>query len=439
MPKARHERRPKLAAQGGFYCSEEVDVRPSAWHKPRVINVKRMRALDAVLGNAACSFFALLKNVGLSRAPREGVVRHVVVMKFFGLGSIVVASPALRALRKEYPDATLHFVSFQSNKGVLELLGQCDEHHYIDPSNLVSFARSTLSVAHTLWKADCDLMVDLEFFAKFPLVLGALAGIRRKAGFYLTAESWRRGLLDVHGWYNHYFHVKDIYLSLVYQLSHDDAYYVGFDAWRAEFEYPVIDAGAEAQAAVQQILDARGIRAGTPLVLLNANTSPDLAPEARKWPLERYAELADRLAAEVPGCTVALVGAKSESSYVDEIVGYAKSEKVMSLAGAFNLRELLALFERSALFVSNDSGPMHLACLGRVPTVGLFFADSPTLFAPLGAKKSYVAPSLYSLPLFTVYNGKDVLIGKPTDEIKNTLARAVSVDEVMNKVREVLA
>jgi len=66
----------------------------------------------------------------------------------------------------------------------------------------------------------------------------------------------------------------------------------------------------------------------------------------------------------------------------------------------------------SRLVVSNDSGPMHLACLVDAPIIGLFFADSPTLFAPLGSRVRSVAPPLYSIPLFSVYNGKDVAVGQ---------------------------
>ena len=47
-------------------------------------------------------------------------------------------------------------------------------------------------------------------------VLGSLAGIPQKAGFYLTLENWRRELLDFPGLYNSYFHTSDIFLSLVY-------------------------------------------------------------------------------------------------------------------------------------------------------------------------------------------------------------------------------
>ena len=94
---------------------------------------------------------------------------------------------------------------------------------------------------------------------------------------------------------------------------------------------------------------------------------------------------------------------------------------------------------RGRLLVSNDSGPMHMTCLVDAPVVGLFFADTPTLFAPLGTRVRCVAPPLYSIPLFSVYNGKDVAVGKPSSEVGNAAACAVSLDTVMTQVRELLA
>src|SRR5271170_630772 len=110
------------------------------------------------------------------------------------MGSIIVATKSLAALRDHYPHAKIHFVTFASNKTVLDILGVTDENHYVDPSTAQSFIASTLRVARALRRAKCELVLDLEFFAKFPLVLGSLAGIPKKAGFYLTGEPWRREL-----------------------------------------------------------------------------------------------------------------------------------------------------------------------------------------------------------------------------------------------------
>ncbi len=397
-----------------------------------------MRRLDRVLGDAACSVLATahkLRKPFIDTRP----IKKIVVMKFFGMGSIIVASRSLAALRDRFPGAEIHFVTFKSNKAILDILNMTDANHYVDPSTPQAFVKSTLGVARDLRKARCDLVLDLEFFAKFPLVLGSLAGIPQKAGFYLTSESWRRELLDVSGFYNSYFHTSDIFLSLVYLLATQDHYYLDFNEFSAQYKYPRIDVSELERAALRNKLAGMGIKPTEPLFVINANTSPDLAPEARKWPKERYAQVADELIAHTPNARVCFIGAPNERPYVQSVADLVKSPRAHVLAGDLSLRELLVLFAESKLVVSNDSGPMHLACLVDAPVIGLFFADSPTLFAPLGTNTRCVAPPLYSIPLFSVYNGKDVAVGKPSHEVGNAAACSVPVETVMEHARDLLA
>lgn len=397
-----------------------------------------MRRLDRVLGDAACSALATAHRIARPFvAPRP--IKKIAVMKFFGMGSIVVASRSLAALRERYPGAEIHFVSFKSNQTILEILGMTDHNHYVDPSTPQAFVASTLAVAAALRRARCDLALDLEFFAKFPLVLASLAGIPQKAGFYLTSESWRRELLDIPGFYNSYFHTSDIFLSLVYLCVTGDHYYLDFNAWSAAYSYPRIEPSAIERAQLRAKLAGHGIGRGDPLFVINANTSPDLAPEARKWPKQRYAELADELVAHTSNARVCFIGAPNERDYVRSVAELCRTPRRHVVAGELSLRELLVLFAESRLVVSNDSGPMHLACLVDAPIVGLFFADSPTLFAPLGSRVRCVAPALYSIPLFSVYNGKDVAVGKPSKEVGNAAACTVTLDTVMASARELLA
>lgn len=402
------------------------------------MNVELMRRLDRILGDAACSVLATahrLRKPFVTKRP----IKKIVVMKFFGMGSIIVASRSLAALRDRFPDAEIHFVTFKANKGILDILGMTDANHYVDPSTPQAFTRTTLSVARALRTAKCDLVLDLEFFAKFPLVLGSLAGIPQKAGFYLTSESWRRELLDHTGFYNSYFHTSDIFLSLVYLIATGDHYYTGFNEFSEQYKYPQIQINELERAALRNKLAGFGIKPTDPLYVINANTSPDLAPEARKWPKERYAQVADELVAMTPNARVLFVGAPDERAYVTSVADCAKTPRKHVLAGDLSLRELLVLFAESKLVVTNDSGPMHLACLVDAPIIGLFFGDSPTLFAPIGTRVRSIAPQLYSIPLFSVYNGKDVAVGKPSSEIGNAAACTVPVEAVMTQARELLA
>jgi ADP-heptose:LPS heptosyltransferase len=413
---------------------DPVDV---PWHQSPV-NVELMRRIDYIVGNLACSVLAGAKRVQQPFARPRTEIRKIVVMKFFGIGSIVVASPSLVALRDLYPGAEIHFVTFKGNRDLLELLNLTDRNYFIDTSTPAAFVRTTLATIRALRREDCDLAIDLEFFAKFPLVLASLADIPNKAGFYLTSESWRRTLLDVMGSYNHYHHTKDIFLSLPYLLTTRDYYFLRFKEFAAKYTYPRLSPSQVERAAMRKKLGKR-VPSGAPLFVVNANTSVDLAPEARKWPEERYAEMVSELLREHPDARVAFIGVKSEAEYVERIVAKVKDPRAFSTAGELSLRELMALFAEAALVVSNDSGPMHLACLVDAPTVGLFFADSPTLFAPLGSNVRAVAPDLYSIPLFTVYNGKDVAAGRASAEVTNAAACTVSVEEVMTEVRAVLA
>jgi ADP-heptose:LPS heptosyltransferase len=403
-----------------------------------MFDVKLMRWIDNQVGNLACNLLAATKTATARFRTQPTEYKKIVVMKFFGIGSVVVGAPSLMALRDAYPNAEIHFVSFSSNREILEILDLTDKNWFVDNSSAKKFAASTVQLMRDLRAENFDLVIDFEFFAKFPLVLAGIAGISKSAGFYLTQEPWRRTLLDVSGSYNHYYHTKDIFLSLVYLLATGDLYYLDFKEFKERYQYPRITVAPETRAHVAKLLEARG-RGSRRVVLINPNTSPDLAPDVRKWPEERYAELAKNILTEHPDTFVAFIGAKSERTYVERIAGMVKDPRAISLAGELSLKQLLAAFEACDLFVTNDSGPMHLACLVDAPVVGLFFADTPTIFAPLGSRVTSVAPELYSLPLFTVYNGKDVVAGRPVDTIQNTIARAVPVERVMTEVRSLLS
>jgi len=398
-----------------------------------MLDVRLMRWVDQLVGTALCSGLAVSKQVTAPLRTSSRPIRKIAVMKFFGLGSIVVASPSLQALRETYPGAEIIFLTFKANKEVLEILGLCDRVILIDNSSLPAFARSTMAAIAELRREGIDLAIDYEFFAKYPLALASLAGIPKKAGFCLTLEPWRTSLLDFHGYYNHYYHTRDIMLSLVYLLATGDKYYLDFEAWRTRYAYPTVAPADTDVQRVRELLAAKGFKAGQRLVLLNPNVAAELAPNTKRWPEARYGELATAICREYPDAFVAFIGAKSEFDYVTRIATTCRSNRVVSTAGELSLRELLALLSIAQLFVTNDSGPMHLACLVGTPIVGLFFAETPTLFAPIGEHVATVAPNLYSLPMFSVYTGKN------TVNLENMPARAVLVEEAMAQVRKMIA
>src|SRR5207344_681827 len=109
------------------------------------MDVELMRRLDRVLGDAACSALATAHRI---RKPFVAArpIKKIAVMKFFGMGSIIVATRSLSALRDRYPGAEIHFVTFKSNQAILDILGMTDRDHYVDPATPQTFVKTTLQV-----------------------------------------------------------------------------------------------------------------------------------------------------------------------------------------------------------------------------------------------------------------------------------------------------
>ena len=110
---------------------------------------------------------------------------------------------------------------------------------------------------------------------------------------------------------------------------------------------------------------------------------PAARGETKRWPAERFAQVADQLASSA-GARIVLVAAREQMAHVDEVARHLRGCAI-NLAGASSLLELAALLKRASLVISNDSGPMHLAAALDTPVIGLFGPTDPRRVGPYGA------------------------------------------------------
>ena len=131
-----------------------------------------------------------------------------------------------------------------------------------------------------------------------------------------------------------------------------------------------------------------------------ARTVPELGPAesfacvhagaqlpSRRWPLERFAAVADKLAAS--GLRIVLTGAAAERSLVAELRRLMRAETV-DLAGRTDLFALGALLERARLLISNDTGVLHVAAALGTPSVSVSSGAEVPRWAPLNASRHHV-------------------------------------------------
>lgn len=124
-------------------------------------------------------------------------------------------------------------------------------------------------------------------------------------------------------------------------------------------------------------LRALGAEEGRPLVILNPGAA--FGP-TKRWPAERFTALAGLLRSAV-GARIVLTGSAEEAPLTAEIAA-GLEEPPIDLAGRTSLRGLLAIMAEASLFVTNDTGPMHMANALRVPVVAVFGPTEPRATAP---------------------------------------------------------
>ena len=145
----------------------------------------------------------------------------------------------------------------------------------------------------------------------------------------------------------------------------------------------------EAEQRVVEVLHSAGLDAAKPLAIVH----PGSGGSAREWSAENFGKLAARLTAG-NRLQVVATGSASEGSLV-ELVVQSSGRSTVSLAGAFSTKELAALIRMSKLFVSNSTGPLHVAAAVGTPVVGLYPQHTPMharRWGPLSTKSIVFTP-----------------------------------------------
>jgi len=121
---------------------------------------------------------------------------------------------------------------------------------------------------------------------------------------------------------------------------------------------------------------------------------------AKCWPPAFFAAVLDAVAQARPDLRIWLLGTRDEQAAAAAVTAACRTARPLDCTGRTGLGELLALLGRSAVLLTNDSGPMHLAAAAGVPTVALFGPTDPDLTGPYGAGHTVLRGSCPQAPCF---------------------------------------
>ncbi|MCB4792457.1 MAG: glycosyltransferase family 9 protein [Elusimicrobia bacterium] len=386
------------------------------------MNYNLMRSIDAVVGVFVCSFitvFDKLLSLFWKKQGKPDKINKIVVMKFWGMGSIIMASPALRALRDGYKDARITFLTLSRNREICQLLNLFEEVVTVRLDNgIMIFLKDLLSVLVCLRKERFDLLLDFEFFTRFSSILTYLVNAKVSVGFN-TWEVWRGNFHTVKVPFNRYWHLTDNFnnmLSLIgVRVNSNDL--------------PPLALSDDDRKIVERLLSEKW-RSYERLIAVNVNNDP-MAYE-RRWPKKNYQEIINKLI-EKHGAKIVMIGSSKEAGYVADIAaGIVKKENLLNLAGKTSLGQLACLFEKAMFLLTNDSGPMHLAVAVKLRTVSFFGPETPSLCGPLGKGDIVFFKNIDCSPCMNVHSSKRIICSKQSAECMDK----ITVEDVLKKIEE---
>jgi ADP-heptose:LPS heptosyltransferase len=325
-------------------------------------------------------------------------VQRILVIKFLGMGSILLATPLLKRLAMAYPDARITFLTLESNAELVRRLDWVDDIVVVPRGRLLKLLLSVPGLLLNLRRQRFDLALDLEFYSRLSNLVSWGSRARRRVGFFVRAR-WRGSLLTESVYFNSRLPYADAVLALLRPLGLDTPEHPRPLA-------PHFDVDQEV-AALGRLVTLGIPQEGT-LVVVNVNAS-DLCVE-RRWPGDRFARLVERFSTEVsPVDRFVFIGAPSERSTVKAVLDQVATDilpSCLDLAGRTSLMELTVLLKRCALLITNDSGPLHLADSLGVPTISFFGPETPDLYGPQGDNHLVFYERHWCSPCLSVYNAK---------------------------------
>lgn len=292
-------------------------------------------------------------------------MQRILVVNVNWLGDVIFSSPVFYALRAEYPDAHIACMAVPRVREILESIEPIDEIIEFDEDHKDKSVWAKLKFAARLKRLKYDAAFLLSRSFSRASIL-AMAKIPVRVGY----EHKGRGKLLTHVYSNDA------------KVMHRSDYYLGVIK---SFGIPVknIETRLQVDPSDRQYVDDELVResiaADEFLVALNPGGNWDL----KRWPPENFAGLMSRLGMDST-IRVIMTGGPNDRSLVEKICRKAGAVQPIILTGKLNLKQLIALMQRIDVFVTADSGPLHIASSVGCATVSMFGPTRPELTGPRG-------------------------------------------------------
>ncbi len=289
----------------------------------------------------------------------------ILLIRYSAIGDVVLATPIIELLKKRFP---------KSNLSMLVSLTTCpivEKNPFLD--RIIIYERgkcfSYLKCVKLLRKERFDLIISLQWKAS---LLTFLSRAKYRVGFHRSLRYRYLYNLRPGKWHPEK-HALYRYLNTIEPLKIE-----------GKIPEPKIYLSPEEEDAAKKLLQEKGISREDFLVGFN----PAAGYPAKEWPLKYYIQLGKKLIKEYNAKIIIFgKGGKRSSAICYQLeIALATPENVLSLAGKTNLRQLAAFAKHCRLFITGDTGPIHIAAAVGTRVVAFFGSTNPKKSGPWGEK-----------------------------------------------------
>lgn len=332
------------------------------------------------------------------------------------IGDAVMSVPALRELRRAFPDAAISLHTRSWADGLFRDSTLFDEIVTYDKHRWPM--KDVLDNSRFLRDDGFDLAILLpnsfesaltSFITRIPRRFGYNKDVR---GLLLTDP------IAVPEWKNRR-HEVFYYLNLIAEVERR---VLGRETVSDSYPDTSLEVSVERRIAARARLFASGVDPGRPTVALGVGSTNS---RAKRWPAERYARLNDRLQIDL-GANVVLIGSGPEADVATEVVSLSEHTPT-NLAGQTDLAQAVALLAEIELLISNDMGLAHVAPAVGTQTISIFGPTNPETTQPYSMNAQMIRHPVECSPC--------MLRDCPIDHRCMT---RISVDEVLGAAQKAL-
>ena len=285
---------------------------------------------------------------------------NTLILQTSFLGDTVLTLPLISEVRRRFPVKQLSVLCLPVSGDLLQ------DHPAIDQL-IIDDKRA----ANRGWQGVRRTAARLRS-EQFTIALTPHKSLRSALILYLAGIPHRVGFRESRGWF--FFHQRAERDSARHDVERNlsvlRVFGLGPEECQRALDLPV---DASIQNAVNEKLRSFGVNDTAPII----GVSPGSVWPTKRWSADGFATLI-RMLRQQHGCQVLLFGGADDAAVVEDVQRMSGAAAV-NLVGQIGLRELAAAINRCHVFVTNDSGPMHVAVARRIPTVAVFCATTPDL------------------------------------------------------------